>query len=185
MFGGTTDEELAKLFPIILSEYNPVWPQWYAEEKERLIQLIGASNIKRIAHVGSTAVPGLIAKPTVDILLEIAEDIDIEKLIASLPRDEYTCLRQQTIPTLDRILFYKGYTSAGFAERVFHIHVRNLGDWDEPYFRDYLVARPEAADAYAKLKRGLKAQFEYDRDGYTNAKGEFVKAVTQRARNIP
>ena len=177
-----TDKELADLFPIILSEYNLAWPQWYEEEKERLIQMIGAPSIIRITHVGSTAVPGLIAKPIVDILLEIAENIDTEKLVASLPCDEYVCLRQQTIPTLDRIMFLKGYTSAGFAERVFHIHVRNLGDWDEPYFRDYLIAHPEAAAAYAKLKRSLREQYEHDRDRYTHSKGEFIQAVTKSAR---
>ena len=172
-----TGEERAKLFPIVLSEYNPAWPEWYAEEKTRLIRLIGGENIVRITHIGSTAVPGLTAKPTVDILLETAESTDVEKLIAALPDHEYVCLRQQTIPTHDRVLFYKGYTDTGFAEKVFHIHVRNPGDWDEPHFRDYLIAHPEAADAYAALKRRLKEQFEFDRDGYTNAKGAFIKAV--------
>lgn len=179
-----TGEERAKLFPIILSEYNPAWPQWYAKEKARLIRLIGAGNTVRVTHIGSTAVPGLIAKPTVDILLEIAENSDIEKLTASLPGVEYICLRQQTIPAPDRVMFLKGYTSDGFAGRVYHIHVRYPGDWDEVHFRDYLIARPEAADAYAALKRGLKEQFEHDRDGYTNAKGEFIKAVTKRAKSI-
>ena len=180
-----TDEERTKLFPIVLHEYNPAWPEWYAEEKERLIQLIGGGNIARITHVGSTSVPGLAAKPTVDILLEIAEGADVEKLIAAMPEHEYVCLRQQTIPTHDRALLLKGYTDTGFAEKAFHIHVRNPGDWDELYFKDYLRAHPEAADAYAALKRGLKEQFELDRDGYTNAKGEFINALTQRARNIP
>ena len=178
------DEERARLFPIIINEYNPAWQQWYAEEKERLIQLIGADMIRRIAHIGSTAVPGLAAKPTVDILLEIAEDADIEELAGSMPDDEYDCLRQQSIPTADRILFLKGYTPTGFAERVFHIHVRSPGDWDEIYFRDYLIANPEAADAYSALKRKLKEQYEHDRDAYTNAKGEFIQAATMRAKGI-
>ena len=177
-----SDEERAK-YPIILSEYSSSWPLWYAEEKERLTQLIGAENIVRITHIGSTAVPGLMTKPTVDILLEIAECTDIEKLIASLPDDEYVCLQRQTVPTLDRVLFLKGYTIDGFAERVYHIHVRSLGDWDEPRFRDYLIAHPKTADAYAALKRNLKERFEHDRDGYTNAKSDFIKAVVKQTRN--
>ena len=179
---GMTDEERAKLYPIILSEYDPAWPEWYAEEKEKLIRLIGDENIVRIIHIGSTAVPGLTAKPTIDILMEIAENVDIEKLADALPGDEYICLREQTIPTSDRVLFLKGYTDAGFAEKAFHIHVRSPGDWDEIYFRDYLIAHPEAADAYATLKRGLKEKYEFDRDGYTNVKSEFVKDITNRAR---
>ena len=96
-----SDEARAKLFPIILSEYNPEWPQWYAEEKERLVQRIGAEHIVRVTHIGSTAVPGLIAKPTIDILLEVTENTDAAHLTDSLPNDEYLCLRQQTIPTAD------------------------------------------------------------------------------------
>ena len=66
-----TDEERAQLFPIILEEYNPAWAEWYIEEKANLERLIGIENIVRISHYGSTSVPGLLAKPTVDILLEI------------------------------------------------------------------------------------------------------------------
>jgi len=179
-----TNKERAALFPIILSEYNPAWSHWYAEEKRRLTQLIGAEKIVRCAHIGSTAVPGLVAKPTVDILLEVAENTGIDHLVACLPENEYICLRQQTIPTNDLVLFMKGYTSSGFAEKVYHIHVRYPGDWDELHFRDYLLAHAEAADAYSILKRGLKEQYEYDRDGYTNAKGEFIQAVTRRAKNL-
>lgn len=183
-----TDAERAKRFPIILSKYNPAWPQWYDEEKERLLELISDDAIVRINHIGSTSVPGLTAKPTVDILLEIAVDTNIEKLIASLPSDEYICIRKPTVPDPDNkpphIMFLKGYTSQGFAEKVYHIHVRYPGDWDEVHFRDYLTLHPEAAAKYAELKVKLKGRFEHDRDGYTNAKGEFIKAVTKQARDV-
>ena len=181
---GLLEAERAELFPIILCEYNPNWPLWYAEEKERLIRLIGNDSVVRISHIGSTAVPGLTAKPTIDILLEIAKSANLEKLIVSVPDDEYICLRDQTIPTNDLALFLKGYNVSGFAERVFHIHVRYPGDWDEVHFRDYLLAHPEAAETYGKLKRELKDKHEHDRDGYTDAKGEFIEAVTKRARGI-
>ncbi|MDR0778161.1 MAG: GrpB family protein [Methanomassiliicoccaceae archaeon] len=170
----TEDEQLARIYPIVLSEYNSEWPKWYAEEKERLICLIGSENIVRITHIGSTSVPGLISKPTVDILLETAESADIERLISNLPESEYICLRQQTIPTPDRVLFLKGYTDTGFAEKVFHIHVRNLGDWDELYFRDHLISHPETAKEYEKLKLRLWKDHKHDRDRYTEAKSEFV-----------
>ncbi|MCL2153264.1 MAG: protein-L-isoaspartate(D-aspartate) O-methyltransferase [Oscillospiraceae bacterium] len=179
-----TDEERANLFPIILSEYNPAWPHWYTEEKERLTMLIGMEKIVRIEHIGSTAISGLMAKPTVDILLEVAENTRVDYLIASMPDNEYICLRQQTIPTNDLVLFIKGYTPSGFAKKVFHIHVRYPGDWDEIHFRNYLLAHPEAADIYSILKRKLKEQYEHNRDGYTNAKGEFIQAVTRRAKNL-
>ena len=178
----TNEERRARIYPIILSEYNPEWPEWYAEEADRLSHLFGSESIVRIMHIGSTSVPGLAAKPTIDILLEIGESVDIENLIAVLPENEYICLRQQTIPTPDSVIFLKGYTDTGFAEKVFHIHVRNPGDWDELYFRDYLIAHPEAVSEYAALKRKLLKDYEHDRDGYTEAKGKFIKEYTKRAK---
>jgi GrpB-like predicted nucleotidyltransferase (UPF0157 family)/N-acetylglutamate synthase-like GNAT family acetyltransferase len=180
-----TEEERTRLFPIILSEYNPAWPKWFAEEKENLLRLICTKNIARISHYGSTSVPGLTAKPTVDILLEINEDTDEDKLIASLPNPEYICLNPPTTPSKPpHLMFLKGYTSTGFAEKVYHIHVRYPGDWDELYFRDFLIAHPETAAEYAALKAKLHKDFEYDRDGYTDAKSAFIRAVTEKARKL-
>ena len=177
-------ERRAIIYPIILSEHNNQWHQWYADEKERLTLLIGNDRIKRISHIGSTSVPGLLAKPTIDILLEITENADTEVLVEALPATEYICIRQQTVSTHDRILFLKGYNDCGFAEKVFHVHVRSLGDWDELYFRNYLVSNHEVATAYGQLKRELLKKFEHDRDGYTFAKGEFIRKHTSDARRI-
>lgn len=87
------------------------------------------------------------------------------------------------------LMFLKGYTPTGFAEKVYHIHVRYQpqevscgGDWDELYFRDYLVAHPEIAEEYAALKRRLFKEFEFNRDGYTDAKSAFIKEVTRKAK---
>ena len=82
-----TNEERAMLFPIVLREYNPAYPQWFAEEKANIERLVGAENILRISHIGSTAVLGLLAKPTVDILLEITDNADVEALIAAVYLD--------------------------------------------------------------------------------------------------
>jgi GrpB-like predicted nucleotidyltransferase (UPF0157 family)/SAM-dependent methyltransferase len=181
-----TQKERSLLFPIILNEYNPVWVEWFAEEKANLERLIGVERIFRITHYGSTSVPGLLAKPTVDILLEINADTDTHEVITALPYPEYVQMLysdKADVPPL-HLMFVKGYTPDGFLEKVYHIHVRYAGDWDEIHFRDYLIAHPEAADAYATLKLELKERYEFDRDGYTDAKGEFIKAVTKRARNL-
>ena len=178
-----TDEERARLFPIILSEYNPDWPRWYAEESEKLRCLIGEEHIVRISHIGSTAVPGLTSKPTVDILMEISEGIDVDQLMAALPNPEYICLHPPTTPSEPpHLVFLKGYTPTGFADKVYHIHVRYPGDWDELRFRDYLIAHPEIAAEYAELKRKLRGAFEFDRDGYTEAKTEFIRSVVDKAK---
>ena len=179
-----TDDERVALFPIVLSEYNPEWAVWFDEEKVRIEQLLNMEDIAGITHYGSTSVPGLMAKPTIDILLEINENADIEKFIASFPPSEYICLRQSSTPNSQtpHLMFLKGYTPTGFAERVFHIHVRYPGDWDELYFRDFLIKHPDTAAEYAALKRKLKEQYEHDRDGYTEAKGGFIREVSARAR---
>lgn len=184
--GEETDKERqARIYPIILSEYNPAWPEWYAEEKTNLERLIGAEYIARISHFGSTSVPGLMAKPTVDILFEIKEGTDISKLIESLSSSEYICLNPPDMSTSPpHLMFLKGYTPTGFAEKVYHIHVRYPGDWDELYFRNYLIAHPETADEYAALKVKLHKGFEHDRDGYTKAKTAFIREVMEKARKL-
>lgn len=182
-----TEERQTGIYPIILSEYNPAWPKWYAEEKTNLERLISVENIARISHFGSTSVPGLTAKPTVDILLEIKEDTDINKLINALSSQDYIYLHQESTPTIStpplHLMFLKGYLHDGFAERVYHIHVVRPGDWDEKLrFRDYLIAHPEAVTEYTALKRKLFKDYEHDRDGYTAAKTEFIRSVTEKAR---
>ncbi len=183
----TAEERRSKIYPVILSEYNPEWPKWYVEEKANLEHLIGMESIARISHYGSTSVPGLLAKPTVDVLLEIKEDTDINKLITALSSPEYIYLNESTLtlPTPPpHLIFLKGYLPDGFAEKVYHIHVRYLGDPDELYFRDYLIAHPETAAEYAALKAKLHKGFEHDRDGYTKAKTVFIREVTEKARKL-
>jgi len=181
------EERRARIYPVILSIYNPAWQEWFAEEKANLEQLVGIENITKISHIGSTAVPGLAAKPTVDILLEINEATDINRLTSALPPQEYICLNKEalTMPTPPpHLMFLKGYLSDGFAEKVYHIHVRYPGDWDELRFRDYLITHPETAAEYADLKHSLFKNYEHDRDGYTNAKSEFIKNTIIKAKSV-
>ena len=78
--------------------------------------------------------------------------------------------------------FNKGYTPLGFAEKVYHLHIKPLGNWDELYFRDYLQKHSDIANQYAELKHNLKDQFEHNRDAYTNAKSDFILTHTQKAK---
>ena len=175
-------EELWELFPIVLREHNFSYKDWYLIEKEKIINAVGQNNIKRINHIGSSAVEGLIAKPTVDILLEVAINSDIEHIKMKLINSEWKLMSFSNNPEL-KMSFNKGYTPEGYAEKVFHLHVRHIGNWNELYFRDYLIAHKEVADEYGKLKIGLKEQFEHNRDGYTEAKTEFINKYSEIARN--
>jgi GrpB-like predicted nucleotidyltransferase (UPF0157 family) len=175
-----TNEELWEIFPIVLKEYDPEWIEWYLAEEQRIKVLFGENSIFRISHIGSTAVEGLLAKPTVDILLEIPKDTDPDQVRLILEKDGYIYSEQRENPP-PHMLFMKGYTPEGFAKRVYHVHLRYPGDWKELYFRDYLREHKDVADQYAELKKTLKEKFEHDRDGYTDAKSDFITNTSEKA----
>ncbi len=170
-----TLEELWQLFPIILTEPNPAWKGWYAEE-EALLQ--AALSGVALHHIGSTSVEGIWAKPIVDILALAGPEADFTALEEAICASGYRCMSREE----NRLSFNKGYTPEGFAQRVFHLHLRRVGDQDELYFRDYLRAHPEAAKAYETLKLSLWKPFEHNRDGYTAAKTDFIALHTRRAK---
>jgi len=174
-------EELGKLFPIIIAPYNPLWADLYVTEKNMIEKAIGPSNIVRIQHYGSTAIPGIQAKPTIDILLEVSDNIDTKELIEKFAEIGYKYSPQKNNPP-PHMMFMKGYTINGFAGQAYHVHVRYSGDWDEIYFRDYLILHPEVAKEYENLKLKLKEKYEYDREAYTWGKSEFIKEVTEKAK---
>lgn len=175
-----TLEELWELFPIILKEHNPKYKDWYEIERKNLCERL-KEKIIRINHIGSTAVKGLIAKPTVDILMEISMDTNIDKLKNTLKDMGWILMNSSKSPEF-RLTFNKGYTKFGFAEKVYHLHVRYIGDYDELYFRDYLIDHEDTAREYEELKLSLWKKFQHDRDGYTDAKREFVLRVSKQAK---
>ena len=171
-----TLEELWQLFPIFLTEHQECWKEWYSEEEKHLKNVF--SNYERISHIGSTAVPSIWAKPIIDILVEVPRGSSLLAYKECIVNNGYVCMSQGE----DRVSFNKGYTEDGFAERVFHLHLRYAGDNDELYFRDYLTEYPKVAKEYEALKLRLWKEFEHNRDGYTAAKTELVKKYTEKAR---
>lgn len=171
-----TLEELWQLFPIILEAPDSSWRQWYTEEQQLLQQLLPQE--ARIHHIGSTAIDGIWAKPIVDILVEVPPAIGLEEAGAKLSQGGYRCMSKGDT----RRSYNKGYTEAGFAERVFHLHLRMEGDHDELYFRDYLNDHPTFAKEYEQLKLSLWKEYEHNRDGYTAAKAAFVARCTSAAK---
>ncbi len=173
-----TLEELWELFPIILTEHNPEWDEWYDEESVLLRDILKDIDVVRISHIGSTSIKNIWAKPIVDILIELKNGNDFDLVHDILMEHGYLCMEKNDI----HMAFNKGYTKLGFAERVFHIHIRISGDHDELYFRDYLNEHPLAAKEYEELKLLLWKQFEHNRDAYTDAKTELVKKYTTKAK---
>ena len=173
-------EELWQLFPIFLREYQDEWKDWYAEERLRLLSFLSANQLVRISHIGSTSVETIWAKPIVDILLEIPKETDMAVTRDLLLQNGYLLMSESQ----GRMSFNKGYTPSGFAERVFHLHLRYEGDHDELYFRDYLQEHPAVAEDYEKLKLSLWKQYEHNRDAYTEAKTDFIKNYTEKAKKL-
>lgn len=171
--------DLWELFPIILTEHDPRWNGWYSTEAARLAEALPLDGV-RMSHIGSTAIPGIWAKPIVDILLEIPESASMEQIKSDLTGLGYTCMSEG----LRRKSFNKGYTAEGFAEKVFHLHLRFRGDNDELYFRDYMKENPAIAKEYVALKLSLWKKFEHDRDAYTDAKTSFIQSHTAAAKKI-
>ena len=171
-----TLEELWELFPIILTEHQEICDDWYAEEQKRLVSILPPENI-RISHIGSTAINNIWAKPIIDILVELPKSLHMQNIKEILIQNDYICMSEQE----NRKSFNRGYTSEGFAKKVFHLHLRYWGDNDELYFRDYMNENPLLAKQYEDLKLSLWKKFEHDRDGYTFAKTSFVAEQTDKA----
>ncbi len=169
-------EELWRLFPVFLAKYQTSWKDWYAEEETLLEKAFPKG--ARVHHIGSTAIGSIWAKPIIDILVEVPKGAGLTEYKELVNNCGYICMAQNE----NRISFNKGYTKKGFAEKVFHLHLRYIGDNDELYFRDYLMEHTDAAKEYEEMKLKLWKEYEHDRDGYTDAKTGFVQAYTEQAR---
>lgn len=173
-----TLEELWELFPIELVAHDPRWADQYEDAEAMIDAALSAFPVRRISHIGSTAVEGIWSKPIVDVLVELEEGADIEEAAQALKAAGFIIM--SSTPT--RISLNYGYTHEGFAEEVFHVHLRFAGDNDELFFRDYLLDHDETAHAYEELKLRLWKLHEKDRDAYTEAKSDFVSKWTKVAK---
>lgn len=173
-------EELWELFPIFLTGHSEDWAGWFEEEAHCLECMLPMDRIGRVEHVGSTSMETIWAKPIIDILVEMKPGEDMGGVRDILEQNGYVCMSE----TGGRLSFNKGYTPQGFAERVYHLHLRQDGDHDELYFRDYMRDYPDAAKEYETLKLGLWKQYEHDRDAYTDSKDGFVRKYTQKAKSL-
>lgn len=171
-------EELWTLFPIELVAPREAWVAQYERFATRLLPILSKADIRRMSHVGSTAIPSIWAKDIVDVLVEVGGDSEVEDVARLLEEAGLTRMSEDT----GRVSLNLGYTPAGFADEVFHVHVREAGDNDELYFRDYLCDHADVARAYERLKKELWHTFEHDRDAYTDAKGPFIRRWTAIAK---
>ncbi len=165
---------------IRIVEYDPEWPDRYETERRQIASALGPLALA-IEHVGSTAVPGLPAKPVIDLMVAVA---NLDAVAACIPPlatlgYEYSPEYESTVP--ERRFFQKGPVEA----RSYHLHVVELDSWFWKrllLFRDYLRAHPDVAHEYVRLKRLLADLHGTDRRAYSDAKTTFVREVEGRAR---
>ncbi len=166
-------------------EYDPAWPQRFAEEAAALRALLPERLVGRIEHFGSTAVPGMPAKPIIDMIVEVPDLEAVRREVAPLlVARGYEFFWRPTSPgdpDIDYAWFIKR-DAAG--RRTHHIHFLPPGSpyWDRLGFRDLLIADPALARAYAAVKRQAATSRPEDRAAYARAKGDFIREALGKRR---
>ncbi|MEV0147929.1 MULTISPECIES: GrpB family protein [unclassified Nonomuraea] len=163
--------------PVVIAEYDPAWPEEFARLGPRLRGALG-DVAARIDHIGSTSVPGLAAKPVIDIQVSVRSFEPLDAYRAPLEEELGFVFRADNPERTKR------YFREPPGSRRTHVHVRLLGSFSEQLpllFRDHLRCHPEAAAAYAEVKRRCAAEFRDDRTGYVEAKDAFVWEIVRRA----
>jgi GrpB-like predicted nucleotidyltransferase (UPF0157 family) len=163
--------------PVIVVDYDPRWPDVFRLLRAAVAEVLGDLAVT-VEHVGSTAVPGLAAKPIIDIDVEVPSVADIPRAIERLAILGYVHRGDLGIPGREAF-------TAPAEKPMHHLYVCALGNEEllrHRLFRDYLLTHPDDARAYGELKKAAAARFGEDRAGYNEAKTQFVEAVLARAR---
>ncbi len=153
------------------------WAGEFRAEAERLTAALG-DEVVAVHHVGSTAIPGISAKPIIDILLEVREVERLDDLGSEMSGLGYEARGEFGLP--GRRFFVK---HAG-ERRTHHIHAYKTGNPElerHLAFRDYMISHPEDAEAYGRLKEELARRFSTDIEGYMDGKDAFIKEMERRA----
>ena len=164
---------------VTLHEYSPAWPVAFDAERERLLLRFPGVFVD-VQHIGSTSVPGLAAKPIIDILAGVKSMAVAESISNALCEAAYTTSAEFNETLTNRKWFMRWSNG----HRTHHLHVvpYGVGVWHEHLrFRDALRLRPELAARYSTLKSNLAERHNADREAYTDAKSEFVRSVLQDA----
>lgn len=167
---------------IYIVDYNPLWVKLAEEEISILKKLLADHDwVTDIQHIGSTAIPGLAAKPIIDIYLGARSIEEAEKAIGLLEKIGYVFWYDN--PNKEKMFFVKGMPPFGTG-RTHHVHIVK---YDSDYwqarilFRDYMRNHPNEIQDYANLKYELMQKHRNDREAYTDAKSEYIAAILKKA----
>jgi GrpB-like predicted nucleotidyltransferase (UPF0157 family) len=172
---------------VALVPYDPQWPELFRREKEHLLSCLPRELIGRIEHFGSTAVPGLAAKPIVDVLVEVTDlQVTRARIVPVLEAQGYDYFWRPTHGD-DGPPYYAWFIKRDPASgaRTHHLHMVEpdfAEHWDRLLFRDYLIEHPQVAQEYQSLKVHLASTHPRDRRAYTQGKTELILRVTELAK---
>ena len=158
-------------------DYDAAWPGRFAEEREALLVVLAPWLAGPIEHIGSTAVPGLAAKPVIDIMAAV-ETLDSSRQAI----ERVAALGYCYFPYQADVRHWFCKPSDAF--RTHHLHLVPISSphWTRPLaFRDYLRVHTDVASEYEQLKRDLARKFRFDREAYTEAKASFIQAITEKS----
>jgi GrpB-like predicted nucleotidyltransferase (UPF0157 family) len=158
--------------------YDTRWSDRFRKEADELAAIFGEEAVA-IHHIGSTAIPGIYAKPIIDILVEVQDIERVDAFNREMAKRGY--LPKGEFGIRGRRFFIKGTEES----RTHHIHVFQTGDPEferHLNFRDYLRAHPEEARAYSRLKKELARKFPHDIDSYMAGKNDLTKELERRAK---
>jgi len=170
---------------IALVAYDSGWPEMFQRERDHLLSCLPSEIVKRIEHFGSTAIPGIVSKPIIDILVEVASLDETRTMIVPILESQgYEYFWRPTwgddIPP-----FYAWFIKRDSAgKRTHHIHMveADFEHWDRLLFRDFLREHTDIAGEYGELKARLAKLHLHDRVKYTKEKSDFIQAVTEKAK---
>ncbi len=169
---------------VVITEYDPNWVLLFEQESACILTVSDGDLVTRIEHFGSTAVPGLAAKPIIDLLVGVRSLAEAKQVaVLQLERLGYAYWSENPDP--QRMFFVKGLPPN--SPRTHHIHMVELNSilWERLLFRDYLRKHPDEAAHYVQLKYYLAQRFSSDREAYTMGKAEYIESVMQKARRPP
>jgi GrpB-like predicted nucleotidyltransferase (UPF0157 family) len=162
---------------VIVLPHDPAWSAAFQIEASALRDL-WRGEVVRIHHIGSTAIPGICAKPIIDILVEVRDIARIEAFDEGMIRRGYVPEGENGIPGR------RFYTRGSKEARTHHVHVYQVGSAEierHIVFRDFMIAHPQVASAYGRIKAQLAERFPEDIDSYVEGKDAFVKEMERRA----
>ena len=183
----TIEEKVTRVVKerVTVVAYDPRWPEVFEQERLHLLACLPSDLVRRIEHFGSTAVPGISAKPIVDILVEVVSLNETRQKVAPILESQGYDYFWRPSWGDDKPPYYAWFIKRDKnGQRTHHIHMIEAGFefWDSLLFRDYLIGHPEVARQYKTFKEKLAKTHHNDRVGYTEAKKKFIRTVTQRAK---